>query len=419
MRRTQRTLDFFFVAWGVQLRIRFACKHDGTHKGIRSFKKDPARYPAIPASIILHSYKEMTCQDPLLNDPQVEDWTTLDYVLAPLGMKTEISIKGSTFQQAVVNTRHLPLVLQIRTRIPTKISLKSEPKLGFSHTTEFYAQVEAELLHVVGNSFELPISNSYCEAFTDGSCPNNRVVGPDNPAGWGFALTTDTSPIVNPGPARTWLTSRGPVKTQPTDDSILPEIYGSNNTGELRALIELVDYLLHYSQLPRGSHINIHTDSQYAMRLILGDSVPTTHHQLVALAQQYYTAIRTQYRVVLHKVEAHVGIYGNELADSLAKAGVTSFGNLGRFQGPRTRPLNPPDIGFNQDDWKALGIEEQSRIISELLKPHLPAIPKLQLSQKKNLDYPENTRPYCRNAPQHGYDLSGAQTVPEAPEKIG
>ena len=89
--------------------------------------------------------------------------------------------------------------------------------------------------------------------------------------------------------------------------------------------------------------------------------------------EQYYTAIRTQYRVVLHKVEAHVGIYGNELADSLAKAGVTSYGNLGRFQGPRTRPLNPPDIGFNQDDWKALGVEEQSRILSELLKSHLPA----------------------------------------------
>ena len=153
-------------------------------------------------------------------------------------MKTEISIKGSIFQQTV-NTRHLPLVIQVYTRIPSKTSLKTEPKLDFSHTKDFYAQVEAELLHSVGNSFELPFSNHYCEAFTDGSCPNNRIVGPDNPAGWGFALTMDTSSIVNPGPARQWLTSRGPVKTQPTDDSILLEIYGSNNTVELRALIEL------------------------------------------------------------------------------------------------------------------------------------------------------------------------------------
>ena len=320
----------------------------------------------------------VTCQDPLLSDPRVEDWATLDYILALLGVKTEISIKGSVFQQAV-NTRHLPLIMQICGRIPSKTPTKTEPKLDFSHTSKFYAQVEAELLHMVGNSFELIFSDRYCEAFTDCSCPNNRVVGPDNPAGWGFALTP--SPIDNPGPSREWLTSRGPVKSQPTDDSILPDVYGSNNTGELRVLIELFDYLLRYSRLPRGSHVNIHTDSQCAMRLILGDSVPATHHQLVSLAQQYYTAVRAQYRVNLYKVEAHVGIYGNELADSLAalaKAGITPFGVLGRFQGPRARPLNPPDIGFNQEDWKPLGVDEQSRIISELLKTHLPNIPKLQ-----------------------------------------
>ena len=66
-------------------------------------------------------------------------------------------------------------------------------------------------------------------------------------------------------------------------------------------------------------------------RLILGDSVATTRHQLVALAQQYFAAVRAQYKVALRKVEAHVGIFGSELADSLAKTGVTSYGSLGRF----------------------------------------------------------------------------------------
>ena len=93
--------------------------------------------------------------------------------------------------------------------------------------------------------------------------------------------------------------------------------------------------------------------------------------------------MRTQYRAVPHKVEAHVGVYGNELADSLAKAGVTSCGSLGRIHGPRARPLNPPDIGFNSEDWKSLGIEEQSRTLNELLKSHLPCVPKLQFSPKK------------------------------------
>ena len=58
----------------------------------------------------------MTCRDPLLQDPNIEDWTTLDYVVAPVGMKREIKIKGSIFQQAV-NSRHLPLLFQVCTRI--------------------------------------------------------------------------------------------------------------------------------------------------------------------------------------------------------------------------------------------------------------------------------------------------------------
>ena len=139
-------------------------------------------------------------------------------------MKSEIFIKGSVFQQAV-NTRHLPMVMQICARVPNKISLQSEPKLDFSHAAEYYAHVgQSSFTYIGGNSFELPYSDNYCEALMGGSCRNNRVVGPDNPAGWGFALTTDTTSILNPGPSRTWLTSRGPVKSQPTDDSILPDV---------------------------------------------------------------------------------------------------------------------------------------------------------------------------------------------------
>ena len=38
------------------------------------------------------------------------------------------------------------------------------------------------------------------------------------------------------------------------------------------------------------------------MRLILGDTLPNTHHQLVTLAQQYFTALRTLHHVILSKV---------------------------------------------------------------------------------------------------------------------
>ena len=75
------------------------------------------------------------------------------------------------------------------------------------------------------------------------------------------------------------------------------------------------------------------------MRLILGDSLPNTHHQLVTLAQQCFTALRTLHHVTLSKVAGHSGIIRNELADSLA--GVKEYGSLGRFSGPRTAAFSP------------------------------------------------------------------------------
>ena len=96
------------------------------------------------------------------------------------------------------------------------------------------------------------------------------------------------------------------------------------------------------------------------MRLILGDSLPNTHHQLVTLAQEYFTALRTLHHVTLSKVAGHSGIIGNELADSLAKKGVQEYGSLGRFSGSRTAALSPPDIGYNTDQWLSLSPDEQN-----------------------------------------------------------
>ena len=53
------------------------------------------------------SYKEMTCQDPLIEHTDVADWTTLDYALAPPNFRDAFTFEGSKFQQ-LVNSRHLP-----------------------------------------------------------------------------------------------------------------------------------------------------------------------------------------------------------------------------------------------------------------------------------------------------------------------
>ena len=209
-------------------------------------------------------------------------------------------------------------------------------------------------------------TSSSLVAYTDGSCPNNRTVGPNNPAGRGFALFVSTSYSgTHPPISDSWICSRGQVKNFPLDENVINPVDVSNNTGEMRAIIELFDYILYYSGLPHGSSVIIHIDSTYVIRSLRGDQLPSAHHQLVERAQQYYTALRTIYYVDLVKVPCHIGIPGNELADSLAKRGVSSFGHTGRFSS-RT-PLCPPQLGYNSDIWLSTTPQEQSDFLCSLL----------------------------------------------------
>ena len=181
----------------------------------------------------------------------------------------------------------------------------------------------------------------------------------DNPAGWGFALVFDHDINSHPPPESAWICSCGPVKSNP--QSVEGLSIGSSKTGELRAIIELFDYLLYYSGLDRGDYVVVYTDSQYVLSLLLGTSLPCTHPQLLSLAQQYYAALRAQYRVSIQKVPGHRGYPGNEIADLMAKKGVTQLGSLGRCSTSPSSPLSPPDTGFNNSSWAAIGVEARDK----------------------------------------------------------
>ena len=172
-----------------------------------------------------------------------------------------------------------------------------------------------------------------------------------------------------------------PVKSNP--QSVEGLSIGSNNTGELRAIIGLFDYLLYYSGPDRGDYVVVYTDSQYVLSLLLGTSLPCTHPQLVSLAQQYYAALRAQYRVSIQKVPGHRGYPGNEIADLMAKKGVTQLGSLGRCSTSPSSPLSPPDIGFNNSSWAAIGVEAQDKFLFEKFETYDPLIPHLPISAKK------------------------------------
>ena len=111
-----------------------------------------------------------------------------------------------------------------------------------------------------------------------------QITAQSHLTGWGFALTSGSSLPTHPPVDSTWLQSWGKVRSTPTQ--YLPELPGSNNTGELKALIELFDFLLYDSSFRPGDALIIYTDSQYALSLLLGSSLPTTHHQQVVLAQK-------------------------------------------------------------------------------------------------------------------------------------
>ena len=212
-------------------------------------------------------------------------------------------------------------LLLLLLRILTPNSISPEPQ-------KFYSSVETSLLASTGNSAcSLPHTSSFLIAYTDGSCPNNRTVGPENTAGRGFATYTRDSAFSSHVPVdHNWFGPKfGQVKNSPVDDNALVPVDGSNNTGEMRAGIELFDNILYYSQLPPGSSFQIFIDSTYIIRSLQGDQLPSTHHQLLELAQQCFTALRTVYYVTLSRVPSHVGVPGNELADSLAKRGVASI----------------------------------------------------------------------------------------------
>ena len=68
--------------------------------------------------------------------------------------------------------------------------------------------------------------------YADGSRPNNRTVGPDNPADWGFAAYVSNSPFdKHLEVTNDWHISHGMVKTAPLDENVLAPLDGSNNTG--------------------------------------------------------------------------------------------------------------------------------------------------------------------------------------------
>ena len=102
--------------------------------------------------------------------------------------------------------------------------------------------------------------------------------------------------------------------------------------------------------------------------------------------------MRCKNRTTLLKVSFHIGIPGNELADKLAKRGVYSRSDIGRFSPPRIQSLPPPEIDFNHSQWADKTTSEQDDILQELFSSNIPLIPRLLQSAKKPWISPETIK---------------------------
>ena len=148
----------------------------------------PKTFADLPSAKLV-SYKEMTSATDHLDDFSVTDWTTLDYASITHPVVCDFHFKGSHFQQ-LINIRHLPLFFSYSSSFISSTPAHRDPKLDFSRTSDFYHSVESSLFASTNNSTcSLPRTASTLVAYTDSSCPNNRTVGPDNPAIWSLILS--------------------------------------------------------------------------------------------------------------------------------------------------------------------------------------------------------------------------------------
>ena len=140
--------------------------------------------------------------------------------------------------------------------------------------------------------------------FTDGSGSSGRCSS-KTPAGWGWCYRIEDG----------WKEAYGPVVTNPDTAGYQGAGVGSNNTGEVTAIIEAVLY----SQQQQLQTVIIHTDSTWAKNVITGVWRPQKHKLLVNRARDIIRAGNT--KVVLEWIKGYSGNEGNERADELANKG--------------------------------------------------------------------------------------------------
>ena len=157
--------------------------------------------------------------------------------------------------------------------------------------------------------------------YTDGSGSSGRATR-STLAGWGYVGYYLDAPIVK---------AYGPVNVDQLSPFHLGANVGSNNTGELSAIMEVLLLLAHPDNTYTSATINY--DSKWAASMVKGTARPKRNKQMVNLARLLLQRVRDKVQIEWKWVKGHTGDSGNEIADELADQGKTSLeGHGGRYE---------------------------------------------------------------------------------------
>ena len=116
----------------------------------------------------------------------------------------------------------------------------------------------------------------------------------------------------------------GAVSTEPHHTDWLGALTGTNNTGELTAIIQGLRWC--YQHLSQAT-VTIRTDSKYSIDSTEVTAGVTTNYATIHLLRYFIHILRQdkQCEITLSHIRAHRGEQWNERADALAAYGKTLF----------------------------------------------------------------------------------------------
>ncbi len=150
--------------------------------------------------------------------------------------------------------------------------------------------------------------------YFDGSCGENKNVGPETPAGWGFCVIIGDDGI---GKGRGDLVkeSSGAVVTGANKEGYIGATVGSNNTAELSAFGHALRWVLMNHE---SGKVVLRGDSEYAMKVGSGEWKAKANKELARTVRDLWEEVSCVIEVTTEHVRAHEGHRWNERADHLA-----------------------------------------------------------------------------------------------------